>query len=406
MVFVDGHTNRDIFVLQERQLIEQRIRTALDATPPRIPVLIGGCGAGRSTLLQRTHDDLGVNVSQYINAEGVALTPEGLLNAITDGSEYAFPSRHTPPLNSRQTPRTSFNALLEFFNHKHRTHGPLPTFLIDEVLDIRTLESFPGLRGVMRELFESLAQSPNRFVLTSRFVNRTLRSLKNLSEQFEVIQLPPLTASEAIVSLERYGVGRTADERNDIGRMIHALTDGRAAYVSLLASALAATNGASGGDPVSALTGQMAAGTSLWWRCRFSYELRLHRARGYGSLKGILAILSDDEPQTLTEIANKLDRTPGSTKDYLSWLEDVDLVQSRQKRYSYTDPILRLWVRLHAQSMPPSEMDLAREVQEYAVQRLPFLDEDTESASTSLPRSSQPEPVQSTARPLDLIEYD
>ena len=46
MVFVDGHTNRDIFVLQERQLIEQRIRTALDATPPRIPVLIGGCGAG------------------------------------------------------------------------------------------------------------------------------------------------------------------------------------------------------------------------------------------------------------------------------------------------------------------------------------------------------------------------
>ena len=406
MVFVDGHTNRDIFVLQERQLIEQRIRTALDATPPRIPVLIGGCGAGRSTLLQRTHDDLGVNVSQYINAEGVALTPEGLLNAITDGSEYAFPSRHTPPLNSRQTPRTSFNALLEFFSHKHRTHGPLPTFLIDEVLDIRTLESFPGLRGVMRELFESLAQSPNRFVLTSRFVNRTLRSLKNLSEQFEVIQLPPLTASEAIVSLERYGVGRTADERNDIGRMIHALTDGRAAYVSLLASALAATNGASGGDPVSALTGQMAAGTSLWWRCRFSYELRLHRARGYGSLKGILAILSDDQPQTLTEIANKLDRTPGSTKDYLSWLEDVDLVQSRQKRYSYTDPILRLWVRLHAQSMPPSEMDLAREVQEYAVQRLPFLDEDTESASTSLPRSSQPEPVQSTARPLDLIEYD
>jgi len=188
--------------------------------------------------------------------------------------------------------------------------------------------------------------------------------------------------------------------------MIHALTDGRAAYVSLLASALAATNGASGGDPVSALTGQMAPGTSLWWRCRFSYELRLHRARGYGSLKGILAILAHDESQTLTEIANKLGRTPGSTKDYLSWLEDVDLVQSRQKRYSYTDPILRLWVRLHAQSMPPTEMDLAREVQEYAVQRLPFLDEEAESVTTSQSTRRQPETVQSTARPLDLIEYD
>ena len=393
-------------MLQERQLIEQRVRAALDATPARIPVVIGGCGTGRSTLLQRIQDELGVNVCQYINAESVALTPEGLLHAIIDGSDYVLPSTNSPALNSRQSPRTSFNALLEFFNHEHRRNGPTPTFLIDEVLDIRTLESFPGLRGVMRELFESLAESPNRIVLTSRYVNRTLRSLKDLSGQFEVIQLPPLTASEAITSLERYGVGQTADERNDIGRMVHALTDGRAAYVSLLASALAAPNGASGGDPVSALTGEMAPGTRLWWRCRFSYELRLHRARGYGSLKGILAILAHDEAQTLTEIANKLGRTPGSTKDYLSWLEDVDLVQSRQKRYSYTDPILRLWVRLHAQSMPPTEMDLAREVQEYAVQRLPFLDEEAESVTTTQPTSRQPETFQSTARPLDLIEYD
>ena len=79
----------------------------------------------------------------------------------------------------------------------------------------------------------------------------------------------------------------------------------------------------------------------------FCYELRLHRARGYGALKAILDILADEEPLTLTEISQRLHRTPGSTKDYLSWLEDVDLVTSRQKRYSFTDPLLRLWVRLH-----------------------------------------------------------
>ena len=31
-----------------------------------------------------------------------------------------------------------------------------------------------------------------------------------------------------------------------------------------------------------------------------------------------------------SEIAHRLQRTPGSTKDYLSWLEDVDLVVARQ----------------------------------------------------------------------------
>ena len=393
-------------MLPERQLIEQRIRTALEATPTRIPVLIGSCGSGRSTLLHRTYTKLTEENSQYIDAEHVALTPEGLLNAVTDDSGYFETNSPAYQPTNRHSARAAFDALLEFFNHKPRSNTTPSTFLIDEVLDIRTLESFPGLRGVTRELFESLAQSPNRFVLASRFIGRTLRLLKDFSGRFEVIQIPPLTPTEAIATLEQCGVGRNAAERNDIGRMVHALTDGRAAYVNILASTLATTDGASGGDPVSALTGQMAAGTNLWWRCRFSYELRLHRTRGYGSLKGILAVLADEEPQTLTEISQKFGRTPGSTKDYLSWLEDVDLVQARQKRYSYTDPLLRLWVRLHGRITPPTEIDLAREVQEYAVQRLPFLDEGDDVSVTARATHIEPEVDQRTTRPRDLIEYD
>jgi hypothetical protein len=97
----------------------------------------------------------------------------------------------------------------------------------------------------------------------------------------------------------------------------------------------------------------------------------LHRARGYGALKAILEILAEDEGLTLTEISHRLQRTPGSTKDYLSWLEDVDLVASRQKRYSFTDPLLRVWVRLHCRAAAPTEDDLAREVHRYALPRLP-----------------------------------
>ena len=76
-------------------------------------------------------------------------------------------------------------------------------------------------------------------------------------------------------------------------------------------------------------------------------------------------MLAEEEPLTLTEIAQRLRRTPGSTKDYLSWLEDVDLIVSRQKRYSFADPMLRLWVRLHCRAVPPSDDDIAREVHAY-----------------------------------------
>jgi predicted ATPase len=39
--------------------LERRVLTALDASPARIPVILGGCGSGRSTLLHGLADRLG-----------------------------------------------------------------------------------------------------------------------------------------------------------------------------------------------------------------------------------------------------------------------------------------------------------------------------------------------------------
>jgi hypothetical protein len=162
----------------------------------------------------------------------------------------------------------------------------------------------------------------------------------------------------------------SADDREFLGRSIQALADGRAAYVRAVSEATASLSG-QGGDPISALTALLTHDGALNNWCAHRYELRLHKARGYGALKAILEILAEEEPLTLTEIALRLHRTPGSTKDYLSWLEDVDLVVSRQKRYTFGDPLMRLWVRLHCRPVPPTVDEVAREVQSYALSRLP-----------------------------------
>lgn len=145
-------------------------------------------------------------------------------------------------------------------------------------------------------------------------------------------------------------------------------------------------------------SGSASAARPCFWRklakrssavalaCRFSYELRLHRARGYGALKAILDVLSQEEPLTLTEIAQRLHRTPGSTKDYLSWLEDVDLIISRHKRYSFADPMLRLWVRLHCRAVPPTEDDIARELHAYVMARMPHVEPEMALAGPEVER--------------------
>ena len=73
-------------MIPERPLVERRILAALDATPPRIPVLLGGCGSGRTSLLLRLAKLLGDNGSQYLDIERAASTPEGFYESITRGS--------------------------------------------------------------------------------------------------------------------------------------------------------------------------------------------------------------------------------------------------------------------------------------------------------------------------------
>jgi len=347
---------------------ERRVLGALEAAPSRIPVVLGGCGTGRTTLLHKLRERLGRGAAQYIDVERCATTPERFLQAVVAASP--FPRQ--PGDREPETARQAFDALLAFFDSARAPGGEPCTFLLDEVLELRTFESFPGLRHVLRDLLAALAASPNHFVLTTRYVARAHRLLRDATSRFEVMHLPSLAAADVTdllaPSFNAYEQMST-DDRDYLGRSVQALTDGRAVYAHAVGEMMAQMG--RGADPVSALTALLSNEGALYHWCQFCYELRLHRARGYGALKAILDILAEEEPLTLTEISHRLRRTPGSTKDYLSWLEDVDLVTSRQKRYSFTDPLLRLWVRLHCQSMPPSDDEVVRQVQQYALERLP-----------------------------------
>jgi hypothetical protein len=355
-----------------RAAFERRLLSALDASPSRIPVVLGGCGSGRSEVLLALRDRLGRSSCQYINVERTATTPERFLRAVTADSPF-------PPAGDREagasSPRRAFDRTLAFLVQARASGGAPATFLLDEVLEFRTFESFPGLRHVLRDLVQGLAASPNRFVLTSRYATRTERALREATSRFEVITIAPLSSGEVRdllpEPLTRGALHGTA-EPTDLARSIQALADGRPSYVRALVDALALSAGArTTPDLVAELTSLMATGGLLHRQCGSCYELRLHRARGYGALKAILEILSEAEPLTLTEVSQRLQRTPGSTKDYLSWLEDVDLVGARQKRYSFTDPLLRLWVRLHCRPTPPTLEEVRREAQAYAAARLP-----------------------------------
>jgi len=381
-------------VIVERPALERRVLASIEAG--RIPVLLGGCGTGRTSLLLRLSRMLGLDRSQYLDFSACATTPERCLSAIVAASRVR-PAGDWPGERPASA-RAAFDSMLAFFDRAVAPDGGPPTFLVDEILDLRTFESFPGLRHVQKETTARLAASPSRFVLASRFTARTHRLLRDAPARFEVIHVPALAAAE-VVSLALLFDGGRREWATQMAPAVAAITNGRAAYVHLLIEAMAALGPVI--DPVAALAALLAPGGRLTARCRESYEFRLHRARGYGALKAILGILAEDEPLTLTEISQHLYRTPGSTKDYLSWLEDVDLITVQNKRYAFEDPLLRLYVRLHGRAVPPTDDDVVREVHAYAQARLPRAsDRESEPVMAAAERPPDPD------RTSGIIEID
>lgn len=381
-----------------------RLAATLAPSPAPVPLLTSDCGMGRTTVLLHLQRHLGAQACQYIDVERVASTPEQFLRALVTDSPFHLGPHVTP--SAVKSPREAFDACLAFLSSASTPDGRPATFLLDEVLDLRTFESFPGLRTVVADLLEALESSPNRFVLATRFSTRATRLVGSSRRRLELRPLAPLSVADIATMLattpHRLAPSHSDDE---VAKTVHALTDGRPCYVQALLDAMSSMADHGGADPIGALGAALADGGPLSSRCRFSYELRLHRARGYGALKAILQILAEEEALTLTSISQRLCRTPGSTKDYLGWLEDVDLIRVERKRYHVTDPLLRLWIRLQARPTPAGEELIGREVQRYAMLRL------AAAARVDVPPPESPVGATSSdaggrARPSGIVELD
>src|SRR2546426_810451 len=100
--------------------------SSLQAAPSRIPVVLGGCGTGRTVLLQRLRERLGPTTAQYIDVERCATTPERFLHAVVSASPLPSPGAERQPATARE----AFDMLLAFFDTARAPGGEPCTFML------------------------------------------------------------------------------------------------------------------------------------------------------------------------------------------------------------------------------------------------------------------------------------
>jgi hypothetical protein len=291
-------------------------------------VLAGARGSGKTTLLSALARRW-QGATALVQLDPIACTPEVLHDELTRLAEPVLESTNRAA-RGKSTLKSLCSAL--------RKRRPDSLLLLDDITEVRTLASYPDVDKPLEGVLEALGRSNQACIATTRFGYW----LRQHFPEIPILWVPPLTISE----LSDAGVA-------DAGLMA-AATEGRAVHVSHLAGR---------GDVATALAEELATGGGIEAECRATMAELLHRARGYGACKSVLRVLAHEQGLNLTEVSRRLDRTPGSTRDYLRWLEEVDLLVVREKRFFYVDTVLRLWVRIYWQGVVPTEGDVRREVE-------------------------------------------
>src|SRR5438270_12998129 len=118
-------------MLTPRTTLARRVTAARDTSPSRIPVVLGGCGGGRTTLLRQLRERIGRTAVQHVDVERTATTPERFLHAVTAVSPFPVTDL------SAQAPgaRAAFDATLGFFSRARTSAREPATSLLDDVLE-------------------------------------------------------------------------------------------------------------------------------------------------------------------------------------------------------------------------------------------------------------------------------
>jgi len=318
----------------------EAIGRELESTP--VLLLTAPRGGGKSHLLKRLFDE---GRSRGAPCALVQLEPVSGSPEILDCELARLAGPILGPVAASGTP--AFDSVLRRLSQRRAD----ATLFLDDVTEIRTLSYYPGVAEPL-DKFLAAVESGGRAVLTSRFSYWMGKRFPEL----------PLRAIPRVSSAELAEAGASESE------LIASASAGITVHAVSLAESLE-----EGADSIeSAVVRELSPGGRIEAECRATLSELLHRARGYGACKTVLYVLSDEEGLKLTEVARRVDRTAGSTRDYLRWLEEVDLIVARNRRFYFVDPVLRVWTKIYSRGTPPSEDDIRREVEGYLEGLTPF----------------------------------
>lgn len=380
---------------------------------------------GKSMLIKefilRHVDDQNV-LPVYINLEEISETPEDFVVKFIGwqiywlygkGETLPLPYLHLSSLLFQIQDQTLREALLPLVHELERLRPnrqmllqeafAFPTLLaqvtgrrvllfLDEFQEIATLSNFNQAKNVFKLIRAAKDRATNVVwcicgSIISEMEAITRESQSPLFGQFSHLALFPYSRSESADLINKF----IPDLDNRLVGLLHHYSAGSPFYLVQLLRRLNLFVGR--GEMVtenlvkrSFVAETLSPGGLIHAYCTYLYNISLQRAKGYGVLRAILDLIAtNDDPMTQSDLARQLKMTQGAVRTNLKELEHIGLLHQRNRRYFYTDSILRYWVGYvqHGIEAPefPGERDLSAIMAE--------LDKKYQQAATELGESRE-----------------
>ncbi|PKO22770.1 MAG: hypothetical protein CVU38_07605 [Chloroflexi bacterium HGW-Chloroflexi-1] len=227
--------------------------------------------------------------------------------------------------------------------------------ILDEFQEIRALENYPDLRNVVG-VFRSHLQ--HQAVVAYFLCGSAITTLSEMVADYR----SPLFVQFIQLVIEGFDAEATAaltaqwlpgaPEIPFVQEEIFNLTRGHPFYVTALCQRVRLAQDVTDRPLTAELVREafvmetLAPHGAIYELCRYVHDVALYRASGYASIKAVLHILAAEEGLTASEVARRLKVTPGTARNYLRWLLEVDLLIEHQKSYYFRDPVLRYWIAM------------------------------------------------------------
>lgn len=239
--------------------------------------------------------------------------------------------------------------------HLAQERGMRFVVILDEFQEIRTLENFTDTRNVVA-IFRANLQHQSRVAYF--LAGSAITALSGMIADYrsplfvQLVQIPLGGFDrDSTAALVAHWLPEAA-QNSFLTEEIYALTQGHPFYITALCQRMGAYHETADRPLTPRLAREsfvvetLSHTGAIYELCRYVHDVALHRATGYASLKAVLHILATEEGLTASAVSRRLKVTPGTARNYLRWLVEVDLVIEKDKHYYFRDPVLRYWVAM------------------------------------------------------------